>query len=149
MEQEDYLKKQIEQMGRTLGAILSNLIGSKNAGKINEGIEITNQALKTELDFDIQEVMDIRTDDFIDIFISEKKFTSNSFEKLAEILLLIADNKESKEKELLYEKCLIIFEYLERVENTYSLDRQRKIEQIKEILSTSINNYRYGKQKNK
>jgi hypothetical protein len=59
------------------------------------------------------------------------------FEKFAEIFLLIADNTEDKKRELLYEKCLVVFEYLDKTERTYSLDRQKKIEQIKKEL---INN---------
>ena len=131
MEQEDYLKRQIDQLGRVFGKILVDLLGLKSKGQVNIGIEITNQMLKSELDFDIQELTDIRTDDFINTLLSEKKFNNDNFEKLAEILLLVADSKAEKERKMLYEKCLTIFEYLEQTENVYSLDRQQKMARIK------------------
>ncbi|MDR1345257.1 MAG: hypothetical protein LBK03_00945 [Bacteroidales bacterium] len=123
MEREDYLKKQIDQIGRILGKILVDFLGLQSKGQAGIGIELANQALKSELDFDIQELTDIPTADFMHTLIAEKKFTDDSLEKLAEILLFIADNKKDKEQKALYEKCLTIFEHLEKVGNTCSLDR--------------------------
>jgi hypothetical protein len=130
MQQEDYLERQINYIGRVLEKILFLLLGFKNKG---EGIEITNQILKDELDFDIQELLDIQTDSFINTLVSEKGFDNAGFEKLAEIFLLIADSTEHKKRKILYEKCLVVLEYLEKTETTYSLDRQEKIEQIKNM----------------
>lgn len=133
MEQQDYLKKQIDQLGQVLAKILSDLLGLKNKGQINNGIELTNQTLKTEIDFDIQELLDIPTDDFVNTLKKQKNLTNDNLAKLAEILLLIADNGQTDNKKL-YEKCLTIYEYLEKAENIYSLDRQWKIERIKNVL---------------
>lgn len=133
MEQQDYLKRQIDQLGRVLGKIFSDLLGLKSQGQIDDGIEITNQALKDELDLDIQKLLDIQTDDFIDTLKIEKSLTNDNLDKLAEILLLIADNRQTDNKKL-YEKCLTIYAYLEKDENIYSLDRQWKIERIKNVL---------------
>jgi hypothetical protein len=136
MEQEDYLEKQISYIRRVFEKILFHLLGLKNKGQVSEGIGITNQILKDELNIDIQELLDIQTDSFINRLISEKSFDNTAFENLAEIFLLIADNTEEK-KEKYYEKCLLIFEYLETIETTYSLDSQWKIEQIKKYKITN------------
>lgn len=133
MEQQDYLKKQIDQLGQALAKIFSDLLGLKNNGQINAGLEITNQTLKNELDFDIQDLLDIPTDKFIDTLTTQKNLTNDNLDKLAEILLLIADNRQDDNKKL-YEKCLTIYEYLERVENIYTLDRQWKMNRIKNEL---------------
>lgn len=133
MEQQDYLKKQIDQLGQVLAKILSDLLGLKNKRQINNGIELTNQTLKTEIDFDIQELLDIPTDDFVNTLKKQKNLTNDNLAKLAEILLLIADNGQTDNKKL-YKKCLTIYEYLEKAENIYSLDRQWKIERIKNVL---------------
>lgn len=133
MEQQDYLKKQIDQLGQVLAKIFSDLLGLKNNGQINAGLEITNQTLKNELDFDIQDLLDIPTDKFIDTLTTQKNLTNDNLDKLAEILLLIADNRQGDNKKL-YEKCLTIYEYLERVENIYTLDRQWKMNRIKNEL---------------
>lgn len=133
MEQQDYLKRQIDQIGRILGKILADFIGLKNKGQFNEGIELTNQSLKSELDFDIDELINIPTDQFISTLISKKNLTNESLHKLAEILLLIADNRQENTKKL-YEKCITFYEYLEKVENVYSLDRQWKMKRLKQAL---------------
>lgn len=130
MEQRDYLKKQIDQLGQVLAKLFSNLLGLKNGGQINVGLEITNQTLKSELNFDIQDLLDIPTDNFVDTLTTQKGLTNENLEKLAEILLLVEDNQQDNYKKL-YERCLTIYEYLEKAENIYSLDRQWKIERIK------------------
>lgn len=133
MEQRDYLKKQIDQLGQVLAKIFSDLLGLKNSGQINAGLEITSQALKNELNIDIQALLDIPTDNFIDTLTTQKNLTNDNLDKLAEILLLIADNRQDDDKKL-YEKCLTIYEYLEKVENIYTLDRQWKMKRIKNEL---------------
>lgn len=90
MEQRDYLQKQIDQLGQVLGKILSDLLGLKTQGQINEGIELTNQALKKQLDLDIEELISISTDNLINILKTEKNISTENMDKLAELLLLIA-----------------------------------------------------------
>ena len=134
MEQEDYLKRQIDQLARVLGKILLNFLGFKQKGQVSIGIEITNQALKSELDFDIQELINIPNDSFINILLSKKQFNNYCFEKLFEILFLMADDTEDKEKKKIYEKCIILLEYLEEKDKVYCFDRQLKLKQIKKYL---------------
>ena len=133
MEQQDYLKRQIDQLGKVLAKIFSYLLGLKNSGQINEGLEITNKTLKNELNFDIQNLLDIPTDDFVNTLKEHKNLANDNLGKLADILLLIADNAQADNKKI-YEKCLAIYEYLEKAENIYTIDRQWKIERIKNVL---------------
>jgi len=113
---------------------LSDLLGLKSQGKVNDGIEIVNQVLKENLDLDIQKLLNIQLDDFINTLKTEKGFNNESLDKLADILTIIAENRQNKDKKMLYERCLIIYEYLEKTENVYSVDRKWKIEQIKNML---------------
>ncbi len=131
MEQQDYLQRLIKQIGRLLGKISSDLLGLKNNGQIADGIEIMYQTLKGELDLDIRELIHIHNNDFIKTLATKKGFNNDNLNKLADILLLIAENRQEKNKRLLYEKSLIIYEHLEKAENVYSLIRQEKIELIK------------------
>ncbi|MBS1669079.1 MAG: hypothetical protein JST58_17010 [Bacteroidetes bacterium] len=134
MEQQDYLQRLIEQLGRVLGKISSNLIGLKNKGQIEDGFEMTNQTLKGELDFDIQKLINLPPDNFIKTLRANKGFNNENINKLADILLLIAEYSQGQEKKMLYRKCLMIYEYLEKAENVYSIVREGKIEQIKNVL---------------
>ncbi len=52
MEQRDYLKDQVEEMGRVLGKVLADFLGLKNTGKVTEGIKLANQAFKSQLDIE-------------------------------------------------------------------------------------------------
>ncbi|MDA0783860.1 MAG: hypothetical protein O2814_04860 [Bacteroidetes bacterium] len=133
MEQRDYLKKQIDQLGQVLAKLFSDLLRLKNGGQINAGLEITDQTLKNELDYDVHDLLDFPTDNFIDTLTTQKGLTNENLDKLAEILLLIADNREDDNKKL-FEKCLIIYEYLEKVDSIYSLDRYWKMKRIKNEL---------------
>ena len=133
MEQRDYLKKQIDQLGQVLAKLFSDLLGLKNSGQINTGLEMTDQTLKNELDFDVQDLLDMPTDKFIDTLTTQTGLTNENLDKLSEILLLIADNRENDNKNL-FEKCLIIYEYLEKADSIYSLDRYWKRKRIKNEL---------------
>lgn len=133
--QQDYLKRQIDQIGIILGRMLSSFLGLKKQGKTQEGIEITSQTLKTELDFSIDKIIAINSDDLISFLVQEKRFNNQNIDKLAEILLLIADDEGLKDKkEALYQRCLTMYQYLEKTDSTFSIDRQFKIERIKNIL---------------
>lgn len=134
MEQQDYLKKQIDQLGQVLANLLVDILRLTTGGRVDTGIEITNQTLKTELGLDIQDLIDIPTDSIIDILTKQKSLTNDNLVKLAEILMLIADNSQYDTKKL-YKICLTIYEYLELVENIYKLDRQWEIKRIKNKLS--------------
>ena len=139
MEQEDYIKRQIDQLGRVLGKILAGLIGLKAHGQVSEGIEAADQALKTELGLNIDDLTLIPTESFLKTLLGTKKFSDNNFEQLAETMFLIAEELNIKNIEVgkmkkLYERSLIIYEILDRTSSTYSFDRHSKIEKIKKVL---------------
>lgn len=139
MEQRDYFQKQLDKLGRALGKVLADLSGLKSQGKVSLGIEISNKALKNELDLDIEDLILMQTEEFVDELKTKKKFTNENLGNLADILLLLADNsheeQEKNEKSIkLYEKCLSIYEYLGTTGTTYSFDWHSKIERIKNIL---------------
>lgn len=134
MEQQDYLKRQIDQLSRILGKVLTDLIGLKNKGQLIDGIEMTNQTLKSELNLDIKELIDIRTAVFINVLVSEKGFVNDSLDKFAEILWLIADQSTDVDKREMYNKCLLIYQFLEKTDKTYSLARQLKIKELQSMI---------------
>lgn len=133
MEQQDYLKRQIDQLGRILGKILADFIGLKNKGQIIDEIEVAKQTLKNEIDLDLENLINIPKESFVNTLKTQKNLTNDHMDKLAEILLIIADNSHESNKQI-YERCLTIYEYLEKEENIYSLGRQWKIQRIKNVL---------------
>jgi hypothetical protein len=139
MQEEDWFIRQINQLGRVLGKILTDLIGLKNQGQISEGIEAAEQALKNELDLNIDNLTSIPAEKFIKTLREDNKLSDDNFDKLADIFFLIAEeldqrgtDKEKKKK--LYESSLTIYEYLDKTSSTYSFDRHYKIEKIKNAI---------------
>jgi hypothetical protein len=136
MQQEDWLIRQINQLGRVLGKILADLLGLKTKGQVGEGIEAAEQALKGELDLDISHLAAMPTDRFIITLREGKQFTDENFEMLADIFLIVAEeldqnDRDNGKKKQLLEKALIIYEYLDKTGSTYSFERHNKIEKIK------------------
>ena len=139
MEQEDYLKRQIDQLGKVLGKILAGLMGLKARVQVSQGIESVSQVLKTELGLNLEDLTLIPADLFLTTLIDTKKFSDNNFEQLAEIMFLIAEELNTKNIDILkmkslYERALIIFEILDQTSSTYSFDRHSKIKKIKKVL---------------
>lgn len=133
MEKQDYIMKQVDKLGLVLGKILADFLGLKSRGQVNTGIEVTIQSLKSELDIDINELVDIPTGDLINKLKLEKKLTNENINRFVEILLLVADNNSDWDKSV-YEKCLAIYEYLHEEDSIYSFEREWKIARIKNIL---------------
>jgi len=119
LQQEDYIKRQIDQLGRVLGKILADLMGLKARRQASLEIESVSQALKTELGLTIDDLTLIPTDLFITTLLDTKKFSDHNFEQLAEIMYFTAGelngkNKDVNKMNLLYERTLVIFEVLDK-----------------------------------
>jgi hypothetical protein len=136
MQQEDWFMKQINLLGRVLGKILADLLGLKARGKVGEGIEAAEQTFISELDLNIDELILIPVQRFINTLQEQKNFNDEDLEKLADIFFLIAEEfgqrgKEAEKTKELFGRSLIIYEYLDKTGSTYSFDRHTKIEKIK------------------
>jgi len=139
MEQQDYLKKQIDQLGKVLGELLSKIIGLSNSGQSNYGIKIANLALKKELDIDIDKLIEIPKEKFIETLQKNGELNNINLEKLADILFEIANgllqnDKDSSIGKGLFERLLIIYEYIDKSGLTFSFERHSKVERINSTL---------------
>ena len=136
MEQRDFLQLQIDHLGQALSKIFSKMLGIKEDG---QSLQVANQSLKEELGFNIDDLTALSTGEFIET-LRQKELSSDSFDKLADILLLSADElyelQPGNEKSInLYHKCLKIYHHLENADSVYPFERQLKIERIKKLTS--------------
>jgi hypothetical protein len=131
MPQEDRLQKQINLLGRMLGKILSDLIGIGSQNKVGASVEIVQQALKGELNIDLDEILRMSPDEVVAFLTTKKQFTEPGLEAFADILyqLALESGKESSNK--LSEKALSLYESVNKTSRTYSVERQAKIDKIK------------------
>lgn len=137
MIQRDLLQRQIEELGKMLGRVISELYGLEGKGNAGATIEIVNEALQGQLAMDIQKLIDLPRDDFINKLRKNTGFDHANMEKLADIFAYFADYDILPEKAKLYKKCLAVYEFLENDEKIFSFERQNKIDQIKNSLFLS------------
>ena len=135
MEQEDYIKRQIDQLGRALGKILADLIGLKTGGEMSEGIEEADQALKNALNLKIDDLISIPAEKFVQTLQEAGKLNNDNLTILADLLLLIAEELDQNEPENekiknLYMRSLTIYEHIDKTSSTFSFERHYKIEKI-------------------
>jgi len=139
MGQEDFIKRQIDQLGKVLGKLLADLLRLKSGGQMDAGMEVANQAFKMELGLNVDELLSIPAKSFVTTLLESRTFTDNNFADLAEIFYLLAEelyacSAETEKMKQLYERSLIIFELLESMSLTYSFDRHSKIVKMKNVL---------------
>ncbi|MGC3976903.1 MAG: hypothetical protein QM751_00845 [Paludibacteraceae bacterium] len=131
MAQVDYLKRQFDLFGRVLGKIIAMLLGIKTMEE-KSAYTITTEILLDKLHLNLNEIICFSNEDFLIALSKIDGFNSTNLEKLAEILLLLAN--ENQISNLLYKKSLCIYEYLEDKDKSYSLVRQQKINMIRKQL---------------
>jgi len=136
MEQRDYLKRQIDQLGKVLGEIITELLGLKSGNASIQGIEDVSQILKDEIDLDLELLLSIEVDELIDFLITDKGFNDENLDKLADVFFMISNDlaSDSSLRSSFLKRCLIIYEYLEMTQQTYSLERCFKLANIKKSL---------------
>jgi hypothetical protein len=137
MVRKDYLENQIDEIGKVLTKIISDFFGFQNKGNQNINLAIVTKTLSEKLDLDLDQIIKIPNSEFVDFLIQNKKFSNQSLDKLSELLLILTDNvlDNKLNNNQLYQKCLILLEYLKNTEKDYSFDRHFKIEKLKAILN--------------
>jgi hypothetical protein len=135
MEQEDRLKKQIDQLGKVLGKILADLMRLKNQGDASISIDSIFVAFKTELDLNLEEIIEWPAEELVEKLKTEKGFTPLHLELLADILYNLEDGSNPARQYDCLERALTIYEYTQLIDNNYSMDRMNKINRIKTFLN--------------
>lgn len=130
MPQEDYLKREIDKLGKVLAKVLADLLKLKSANKAADGIESVNEVFKTELDITINALLDIPETEFLPFLLLNRKLNNNQLELLADILTEAADDSENEKALLIYKRSLLIYAYVTENETDYSVNRHYKIESL-------------------
>jgi len=95
MEQRDILLDEIQQFGRVWGKIFATFLDLKAKGDITLAIQTTNQQLQSELDIDIDELINF-TPKELENYAKEKQFADNQLDELAEYLYKLGEIKQGK-----------------------------------------------------
>lgn len=128
MFQEDYLLRQINQLARALGKLLFDFMGIKNTGLIEEFYQKADETLQAEIDYNLTELLKIPNDLFINTLIRKEGFNGANLNTLADLFFEMGSYLQEKEALPYLEKALILYQYVENHDSTYSFERRAKIE---------------------
>jgi len=124
--------KQIEQFGKALVRILADLLNT-NVNHELEQFEITQNELYSNLDFNVDEFVNSTDDEFLEV-ISEKLVENlKMYEQISDILNELGSfkNVSVQNKKLYYSKSLLLLQEITKITQTFSINLQSKIENLK------------------
>jgi hypothetical protein len=136
MEQKDYLMREIEKLAILLRAILDDLINKKEdfSLTIENHFEKTKELLLNETGFDLDKFLTM-DEASSSIYLRQfKGINPGNIELLAEVMAQFGRNEQSDNKRLFSEKALQLYRLCDRTDKTFSFDREKKIEEIKNDL---------------
>jgi hypothetical protein len=123
---------QIEQLGRTLGIILSGILGLKTEGKSAEVFEYSVKSLKEKVDLDILAIVTFTDEKFRKKIIQKGVLNEQGMENLADILFEMGQEIESiQQRNLYFDKAIMLYQYLVDHGETYSIEWNTKLGKIK------------------
>lgn len=127
MPKEDYLSKQISQLGFFLKKALEKLTKMKSESDSLVSVSEINQKMQEELGFDLNTIENLSEAEIIAFLERQPLLNSENLEILADILLAV--NKQDLSK-----KALLLYHHINIKTATFSFERNSKIERLKQKL---------------
>ncbi len=138
LEQEDYIMRQIHQLGQVLARMLAHLINIKQVPDAGLSLDEIKQIYKDELDLSLDLVQQTSAEDLIELLKTDFSFIEQHLEQMAEILSETADIMERTGDNIsardVREKTIILLENLQNSSGVYSLERVTRISSLKKML---------------
>ncbi|MDR2085332.1 MAG: hypothetical protein LBP67_10110 [Bacteroidales bacterium] len=131
---EDFIKREIDRLGLAIKNLIVKILNLRNDPPLV--FEAIDKFVIDNLDININEIISLTNDKFKDWLKSEKRLNNSNLDQFTELLLVVAENSdETNVRKSLYEKCLIIYEFLNKNEDVYSWERHLKEEDVNNKLS--------------
>ena len=125
----------IERLTQQIAELIAKMIGLN----VEEKMEFIDKAFDEWLHLDPEELENIPEEELLLFLIQKKKFNIHQLELLAEILAkrgeTFFENKQFPKATDQLKKSLIIFEEVEAKQQLYSIERQKTLEQIHQLLN--------------
>lgn len=134
MERRDLLKDQIEQLGKVLMKMLTNFLGLKSTGDIEESIQQTNEQFQNQLDIDIDKIMTLEKHQ-LKAYFEEHKLVDTHIEIIAEYLTEIGKVKtDTTESKIYFNKAIDLLDSADEVSQAFSFERMNQRKKIESYL---------------
>jgi len=124
-----------------LGFAIARIMGMKNRGEDEKALHFISETLQELLQIDFNFIQNIPDADLITELVNNNNYTLEMIVVVAELLneqaeITIKMHQEEQGK-LAYSKALILFEYIEKTDESLNVDRKHKITRIKQLLNPS------------
>ena len=128
--------REIEKIGTLFRALVGRLTNSKEDYSLTaeSHFEMTKEVLLNELGFDLDKYLTLDEESSNIYLLQFKGINPVNMELLAEVMAQLGRNNLSPEKSSYYEKALQLYSLCERTDKTFSIVREKKIEEIKNAL---------------
>lgn len=137
MAQEDRLKKQIEELARVLGKVLTKLM-NRDRGSVSDPIESIAQQVKDEAGLDLKKMMAVPSEELIKTITSDTNLKKDHLEIVADIFFeaggYYSSQGEEKQGKELYRKAIVLLQHMTVIDKTYNKVREEKIREIEKRL---------------
>jgi len=138
MQQRDILLDEIQQFSRVLAKLMFGFLDLKAKGDITLAIQTTNQQLKSELDIDIDALINF-TEEELENYAEEKQLTDNHLDELAKYLYELGEIEQKKNNlhkaRKYFEAAKKLIETTDKISKTYVFERATFKQEINEILT--------------
>lgn len=140
LNQNDYIMRQIHQLTQVLTRVISTLVGLKTPEKADQAIEISNKVLNEQLDLNIDDLLDMEPEEMLRVLEEHPGMNHENLERVADLFFELASVLSEEEEpndnlSRLWKRALLVYEYIESEGNVYSIDRNHRIEKIRDVLS--------------
>tara|TARA_R110000868_G_scaffold37111_5_gene131416 strand:+ start:40765 stop:41187 length:423 start_codon:yes stop_codon:yes gene_type:complete len=137
---QDYIMRQVQQLTQVLNSILTQVLHLKKLESEESAVQYLDHEFLKELGFDLEEVLTIEDEEQLLSFLNKSGLNTENLNLLADILFEVADqnfeNSDHHSKSLrLFSQSLFMYNFIEKNENIYSIDRNLKISRIKDVLN--------------
>lgn len=136
MEQRDFLMRQIEMLAIFLRKLIAKLLQLEESGETDGLLQLAEHAFTAELKINLQELAVMDNESFFE-FLKERNFNAGHLEDFAKVLYLLGktDGVEVSLTKMNYlQKSLLIFEKLEQESESFSIERNKRIQEIERMI---------------
>ena len=136
MEQKDYILREIEKIGTVVRAIMGRISGTETEEAITVGHEFeqTTEWMVQETGFSLMKVLTMEKQPLKEYIASFRGFNVANMELLAGLFYHTGIRYPEGEQERFLLKALQLYELCNETDHTFSLERERKINEIQNKL---------------
>lgn len=141
MERRDYLLTQIQKLGQFLKILIENLMGKSSPMNFEQLVFQKQEEFKEKCGFDMHLLATPDFDELKTVVLEYDSYNSENLELLADYIVVMAEKDLISPPTLIHRlrlNALQLYETIDIKEKTYSLERQKKIADLRVRLEAKL-----------